>query len=89
MCIRDRIKGQLELIETYDFKVPASLVKNIEVLQNSNILRYNDNQSSVNGTVEVTENVSVERDSNVRCAYVELSDSSIETVSYTHLTSQY
>ena len=36
-------------------KLPASLVKNIEVLQNSNILRYNDNQSSVNGTVEVTE----------------------------------
>ena len=30
------------------------------------------------GHVEVTENVSVERDSNVRCAYVELSDSSIE-----------
>ena len=77
-CFDLKIKGQLELIETYDFKVPASLVKNIEVLQNSNILRYNDNQSSVNGTVEVTENVSVERDSNVRCAYVELSDSSIE-----------
>ena len=39
-CFDLKIKGQLELIETYDFKVPASLVKNIEVLQNSNILNY-------------------------------------------------
>ena len=38
-CFDLKIKGQLELIETYDFKVPASLVKNIEVLQNITIIK--------------------------------------------------
>ena len=41
------IKGSLELVETYDFKVDAKFIKNIEILENSNILRYVDNQSNI------------------------------------------
>lgn len=72
------IKGTLELIETYVFKTDATLVKNIEVLKNSNVLRYSDNQSNINSKTKVVENVKITRDSNVKCAYVELSNSNIE-----------
>lgn len=72
------IEGELELIETYDFKVAASIVKNIKVLQNSNVLRYVDNQSSVHENIEIIENVTVARDGFVKCAYVELSNTSID-----------
>lgn len=72
------IKGTLELIETYIFKTDATLVKNIEVLKNSNVLRYSDNQSNINSKTKVIENVKITRDSNVKCAYVELSSNNIE-----------
>lgn len=72
------ITGNLELIETYDFKVPATFTKNLDILPNSNILRYVDNHSDKDVAVEVVENAAVARDSEVRCAYVELSDTSIK-----------
>lgn len=70
------INGKLNLIETYDFKVPAKLVKNLKVLENSDVLRYVDNQSAAI-EINVEENVAIERDGSVKCAYVELSDASI------------
>ncbi len=72
------IKGSLELIETYDLKTNATLVKNIEVSKNANVLRYADNQSDALIQTKVIENVKVERDGNVKCAYVELAANSIE-----------
>lgn len=72
------IKGSLELIETYDLKTNATLVKNIEISKNANVLRYADNQSDALIQTKVIENVKVERDGNVKCAYVELAANSIE-----------
>lgn len=72
------IKGDLQLVETYDFKANATLVKNIEVHPNSNVLRYSDNQSNQLSQVKIIENVTVERDSEVKCAYVELANLNIE-----------
>ncbi len=72
------IKGSLELVETYDFKVDAKFIKNIEIFENSNVLRYVDNQSETSVQTEVIENVKVKRDGNVKCAYVELSNNSID-----------
>lgn len=78
------IKGTLELVETYDVKVDAKLIKNIEVLENSNVLRYVDNQSEAFVQVNITENVKIKRDGNVKCAYVELSNNNIEmNINYT------
>ena len=73
------IKGSLELVETYDFKVDAKFIKNIEILENSNILRYVDNQSNIEVKTNIVENVQIKRDSSVKCAYVELSNNSIDT----------
>lgn len=72
------ISGNLELIETYDFKVFATLTKNIDVLSNSSVLRYVDNHSDRAIETTVMENVNVARDATVRCAYVELSETSIK-----------
>ena len=73
------IKGSLELVETYDFKVDAKFIKNIEILENSNILRYVDNKSNIEVKTNIVENVQIKRDSSVKCAYVELSNNSIDT----------
>lgn len=73
------IKGSLELVETYDFKVDAKFIKNIEILENSNILRYVDNQSNIEVKTNIVENVQIKRDSSVKCVYVELSNNSIDT----------
>ena len=72
------INGSLKLIETYNFKQDTTFIKNINVIKNSNVLRYIDNQSTVNIKAKVIENVKVMQDSDVRCAYVELSNSNIE-----------
>ena len=77
--IDQSIKGSLELVETYDFKVDAKFIKNIEILENSNILRYVDNQSNIEVKTNIVENVQIKRDSSVKCAYVELSNNSIDT----------
>lgn len=72
------INGSLKLIETYNFKQDTTFIKNINVIKNSNVLRYIDNQSTVNIKAKVIENVKVMQDSDVKCAYVELSNSNIE-----------
>lgn len=72
------INGSLKLIETYNFKQDTTFIKNINVIKNSNVLRYIDNQSTVNIKAKVVENVKVMQDSDVKCAYVELSNSNIE-----------
>lgn len=53
-------------------------MKNIEISKNANVLRYADNQSDGLIKTKVIENVKVERDGNVKCAYVELATNSIE-----------
>lgn len=72
------INGSLKLIETYNFKQDTTFIKNIDVTNNSNVLRYIDNQSTFNINAKVIENVKVMQDSDVKCAYVELSNSNIE-----------
>lgn len=72
------IKGSLTLVETYDFQAKATFVKNIEILENANVLRYNDNQSNAAIPIKVYENVKVHRDGYVKCAYVEIAASSME-----------
>lgn len=72
------IVGSLKLIETYDFKAQATLTKNFDIKENSNVLRYVDNHSDDTIEATVIENVNVARDGNVRCAYVELSKASIK-----------
>ena len=72
------INGSLKLIETYNFKQDTTFTKNINITKNSNVLRYIDNQSTFNINAKVIENVKVMQDSDVKCAYVELSNSNIE-----------
>ena len=72
------VSGKLELIEMYDIKETATLIKDFKVLSDGDVLRYVDNQSSTAIKANVVENVSVCRNANVRCAYVELSNNSID-----------
>lgn len=78
------IKGSLELVESYDFKCDSNFSKNIEVLKNSQVLRYIDNNSIAIVNSKIIENVHVMQDANVKCAYVDFGNDSVDmTINYT------
>lgn len=72
------INGELELIEIYDIKTDAVLNKKISIYENSKLLRYVDNQSIDNIKTKISEDVAVAKNADIRCAYVELSNSNVD-----------
>lgn len=76
------LTGNVEIIETYVGSEDIIIHKTIHVLPNSNILRFVSNEKT-GGNLELDETVICQRDSTVRCAYVDLAAVS-EKTKYTY-----
>lgn len=73
----------VDLIEMYEASCQCSYTKLVNIKENSLVTRYVENGSHVHEKIEITENVIVNKDANIKCAYVELDDySTISKIEY-------
>lgn len=68
---------RLDIFESYEYETTATLKKYFQVHQGCQVTRYIDNQSK-ESSLHIEDQVVVEKKATVACAYVEMSDSSIE-----------
>jgi len=72
ITVNDNIN--VDLIEMYEASCQCSYTKLINIKENSFVTRYVENSTNSHKKIEITENVKVYKDANIKCAYVELDD---------------
>lgn len=68
----------LDMFENYEYTTTVTLKKYLNIHDGCHVTRYVDNQSK-DGNVHIEDQVVVEKEATVACAYVEMSDSNIQS----------
>lgn len=70
----------LDIIESYQFEEDSIVIKNITIHENCHLTRYVDNAVNSIYQIHMQENVTVQKNASVTCAYVDLSNGHIEAL---------